>query len=340
MRNQTYKPAIGITVGDLAGIGPEITCRSLANPSVLEKCRPVIIGNYNSLVACAKQISPELTLRKSADSISRTNRPALPCRTIEVINVEATDAISIGEVSAISGRMIYSSLKLAFELLRQKLLDGMAMAPITKKSLSAAGFGFDSEFELFARLASVDEVRSVVKGRNIFRSTVVGHVPFREIPARLTEEGIIKTGLQLYEVMRRFGIEKPLLAVAALNPHAGENGLFGDEEERIIRPAVASLREEGICATGPVPADTVFVRAMRGEFDGVLFLYHDQGNIAMKTAFFGEGVVIYTGIPYVITSTGHGSAFDIVGRGCADEGNMIRAIQTAIRLATQCKTGC
>jgi 4-hydroxy-L-threonine phosphate dehydrogenase PdxA len=303
MKSQTRKPRIGIAVADPAGIGPEITCKSLKNLNVLEKCHPVIIGNYDLLENCAKQVAPELELHKSDGGVTDMSHPSSPCQAIEVIDVEITEPIPSGEASAVSGEMIHRSLKQAFDLLRKGLLDGMVMAPITKQSLSLAEPDFHSEYELFASLANVEEVKSVVKGRNVFRSTAIGHVPFREIVERLTTEEIIKTGVQLHDIMRRFEMEKPRLGVAALNPHAGEYGLLGDEEEKIIEPAILSLRENGIQASGPFPADTIFISAIRGEFDGVLFLYHDQGNIAMKTAYFGEGVVIYTGTPYVIIST-------------------------------------
>jgi len=158
-------------------------------------------------------------------------------------------------------------------------------------------------------------------------------MPFRDIVSRLTPGRIVTAAGQLVAMMRRLGMAQPRVAVAALNPHGGEGGLFGDEERTIITPAIEALAERGIVVRGPVPADTVFVRAMRGEFDGVIFLYHDQGNIAMKAVAFGEGVVIYAGLPYVVVTPGHGSALDIAAKGIANPGNMIEAIKTAAMLA-------
>lgn len=163
------------------------------------------------------------------------------------------------------------------------------------------------------------------------RST--GHIPFWEIVERLSVPGIVQTACLLRETMCRCGVEEPRVAVAALNPHAGEGGLVGQEEQTIITPAIQALREKGLLVAGPVPADTVFVRAMRGEFDGIVFLYHDQGNIAMKAVAFGRGVVIYVGLPLLIVTPGHGSAYDIAGRGIADAGNMIETLKTAAFLA-------
>ncbi|MBN1401653.1 MAG: 4-hydroxythreonine-4-phosphate dehydrogenase PdxA, partial [Anaerolineae bacterium] len=218
-------------------------------------------------------------------------------------------------------------------LARAGALQAVVMAPITKESLAMADMGYHSEFEVFRALTGVSDVRAVVKWNEIARITVTGHMPFREIASQLTADGILSAGRQLVSVMSALGQERPRLAVAALNPHAGEGGLFGDEEETIIAPAIRALRSEGMDVHGPIPADTVFWRTIQGEFQGVVFLYHDQGNIAMKSVAFGEGVLIYTGLPFSVTSPGHGSALDIAGQGIANPGNLIESIRVAAQLA-------
>ena len=191
-----------------------------------------------------------------------------------------------------------------------------------------------SEFELFADLADVPEVKSVVKCESLFRATVIGHVPFRDIVAHLNTQNIVETSQMLHKTMMRFGISAPRLGIAALNPHAGEGGLLGSEEEILIQPAIDILHQRRIDAIGPIPADTLFIRAKRGDCSGLVYLYHDQGNIALKAAAFGHSELIYTGLPYLITSVGHGTAFDIAGQGIADTTNILRTLQTTIKLAS------
>ena len=328
MPSQNSKPTIGIVMGDPAGIGPEITLKSLARPEVSSWCRPVVIGDHALLVRLAQQLGLALSLAASdhvpTDATSGS---------VAVLHVPAgQDLAQMGISSQAGGSMALRCLKRAFDLAMKGHLRAIVMAPINKESLAKTGTGYHSEFELFADLAGVEQVGSVVKCGSVFRATVTGHVRFREIADGITESGIVSAATSLQRVIARFGIVEPRLAVAALNPHAGEGGLFGDEEETTIAPAIASLRRDGIDVSGPVPADTVYVRAMRGEFDGVVFLYHDQGNTAMKAAAFGRGVVIYTGIPLVVVSTAHGTAFDIAGKGIADAGNMVEAVQTAVQM--------
>jgi 4-hydroxythreonine-4-phosphate dehydrogenase len=231
----------------------------------------------------------------------------------------------------------YESIKFAIDLLSRGAVDAAVMAPISKESLKKAGSGFMSEFELFEKLFNVKKVRAVVKCASLFRSTVVGHVPFKDIPERLTTSGIAETASALNTTMCRFGIKKPELAIAALNPHGGEGGLLGNEERTVINPALSLLKEQGIDAKGVFPADTLMARARRGEFQGLVYLYHDQGNIAFKAANFGENVLIYTGMPYIMSSVGHGTAFDIAGKGIANEHNLLEAIDATVRLVLDSK---
>jgi 4-hydroxythreonine-4-phosphate dehydrogenase len=328
------KPLVALIMGDPAGIGPEIALKALSSTVNTEKYNPVIVGNYSSSVELMKKWAPQLNLVK-ADTAEKIIKITAD-KAIPFVDIPYNELpIPVGKVSADAGAIAYHSIKETFNLLEHGFLDGAAMAPISKEALQKARLGFFSEFDLFASLSKVDSVHAIVKCGPLFRSTVIGHVPFRNISSLLTTEKIVNTGNSLFSMMRRFGIQKPKLAVAALNPHAGEGGLLGDEEKMVIEPAISILKGRGIDAQGPFPADTLMVHARRNEFQGILFLYHDQGNIAFKAADFGENVLIYSDIPYTITSVGHGTAFDIAGKGVADPHNYIEAINVAIRLLTK-----
>ena len=254
-------------------------------------------------------------------------------QTVYFQNVAAGPDITYGKVSADSGRLIYDSIAKTIELYKNGIIDGICMTPITKQALHDAGYTECTEFDIFAKLFDTKGVGAVIQAGQIFRSTVVGHCAFVDIPKKLTTEAIVNTAESLLRVMRIFKPDQePEIAVAALNPHAGENGLYGDEESRIIAPAIKILQEKGNHVIGPSPADTVFLKAIHKEVGGVVFLYHDQGNIAMKSVYFGAGVLIYSNIPAPIVSVGHGPAFDKAGKGTADPSNMIASIETLLKI--------
>ncbi len=334
MRMSQDKPVVGILMGDPAGIGPEVAVKSAVDETVREVCRPLLVGSHAALDRTRSDLWLAARLSrvgtKDAAGASRLEGAEIIVPVADVVDDEV--AVSPGKVSKEAGAVVAATIRAAFELAADGRVDALAMAPITKESLSMAE-GYPSEFELFEAITDTEDVRAVVKWGNLLRTTVTEHMAFRDIVSRLTPARIVTATEQLVAMMRRLGMEQPRVAVAALNPHGGEGGLFGDEERTVITPAIEALAERGILVRGPVPADTVFVRAMRGEFDGVTFLYHDQGNIAMKTAAFGEGVVIYAGLPLTIVTPGHGSALDIAGRGIANPGNMIEAVKTAAMLA-------
>ncbi len=331
MLDPQKKPTIGIIMGDPAGIGPEVALKSLTVPEIHDICRPSLIGDYEILEGQASRFAPEMSFSCEKDGRQRTGNPPFA---VDVRDIGSEHGpVELGRASEAGGRMILDSIRLAFQLALDGEFDGIVMAPITKEALAKAEADYHSEFELFAELAGVERVWGVVKWERIFRTTVTGHIPFREIVEHLTWSDIVDAAHVLREMIVRFGIQQPRLAVAALNPHAGDGGLLGDEERTIITPAVESLIESGMDVKGPIPADTVFVRAQQGEFDGIVFLYHDQGNIAMKAVAFGEGVVIYAGLPMIAATPGHGSAYDIAGQGIAREGNMIETLKTVAQLA-------
>lgn len=328
------KPVIGIVLGDHAGIGPEIVAKAIKKG--IDGYIPVIIGNYeifrSILIQYALDISLTIVNEELAEGDISGTLTGSGNRGISIFDVPSDRKIQYGSISDASGKLQYLSILKGIRLAQQGKVDGLALAPLTKHSLHAAGLPYQSEFDIFSNEFQHMGIKGVVKAGSIFRCSVVGHVAFSQIINNLTMPAVVDTGLQLIEVMGRFGQSDRGIAVAALNPHAGEGGLLGDEEERILQPAIEQLRKTGVKVQGPCPADTVFLKAKSGEVGGLVYLYHDQGNIAMKSACFSEAVVIYTRTTFPMASVGHGSALDISGKGVADPANMCNCIDTVYEM--------
>ena len=322
-------PVLGVILGDHAGSSPELA--AMAALADQGSYIPVFTGNLERFRISCRNV-------KGADSLDIRPLQGRPTEggknVVYFSDVPAGPDIRFSTVTADSGRLMYDSMVRMMDLEREGVVDGFAMAPITKAGFYAAGLDFTSEFDVFSRYYGGAHVTSVVTCSDIFRSTVVGHCAFREIVDRLSTEGIVDTAHNLLNTMKVFlPSEKCRIAVAALNPHAGEDGLFGDEEGKIIQPAIDRLLAEGEqVLPHPCPADTVFLKARSGEVSGVVFLYHDQGNIAMKSCYFGDGVLIYTNTPASIVSVGHGPAYGKAGKGTADPKNMISCMDMLKRL--------
>ena len=285
------KPAIGITVGDPAGIGPEIASKAAADPRVLEICTPVLYG-------------------------PRGNQ-----------------SFAIGQVSAQAGQAAYEAIVAAVEDAQRGRIAGIATAPINKEAFAAAGVPWRGHTELLAHLTGSDRVAMMFYSDVLRVVLATVHIPLADVSHTLTRERLDETIALTASEMPRFGWPTPRLALAGLNPHAGEHGLMGLEDDAVLAPAVAAARARGIAIDGPLPADTVFVRAMRGEFDAVIACYHDQGLIPVKLVAFGHAVNVTLGLPIVRTSVDHGTAFDIAGRGVADPSSLVHAVLLAARLA-------
>ncbi|MBL8979591.1 MAG: 4-hydroxythreonine-4-phosphate dehydrogenase PdxA [Gemmatimonadetes bacterium] len=301
-------PRLAVTLGDPRGIGPEITARALAEPLDAEI---IAIGAEDqvAVIPAARRIVVGTWGEGSGDGAEPTR--AGPSR------------------AARAGRIAGLGVETAARLALTGEVDGIVTAPLNKQAINLAGFRWPGHTEWLAHLAGDVDVAMMLAADQLRVVLVTTHVPLRAVPQLLTADKIIRAGRVTAEGLRRWwGIEAPRLAVCALNPHAGEAGLFGDEEARIMAPAVAALQ-----AAGPLPADTVFVRAMRGEFDAVLAPYHDVGMTAIKVAAFGRGVNITLGLPFPRTSPDHGTAFDIAGRGAADPASMRQALELAAHLA-------
>jgi 4-hydroxythreonine-4-phosphate dehydrogenase len=271
-------------------------------------------------------IGPEIVEKAAAD-------PAVRAVCEPIVFASPVDAqIRPGEVSAAAGRAAYDTLVRAVEAAQRGEVDAIATAPINKLAFAQAGLHWKGHTDLLAHLCGIEHVAMMFHSPTLKVVLLTVHVPLSEVSSRLTPELIDRTIALTQEAMSRFGVARARLALAGLNPHAGEGGVIGDEDDRVLAPAVARARALGIDISGPIPGDTVFVRASRGEFDCVIACYHDQGLIPVKLLAFGTAVNVTIGLPIIRTSVDHGTAFDIAGKGVADAGSMIAAVRLAAEM--------
>lgn len=329
MQVRYERPWVGIVLGDHAGIGPEIVLKMLKRPRIYELCRPLIIGNFELLCRTAQKVNRDyLLIPYQPQELDQITLTGLPNYGIPVINIDGDTANFLpGMINTAAGLISYQSIVQGYRMLEKGLIEGMVLGPVTKEAISKCGCGYHSEYEILAACAGVEESQTVVKGGGILRASVVGHVPFREILNKLSVKKVMETGCQLADMIRKVNGETPHILVAGLNACL-EDGILDFEEKDIIMPAVHALRKAGIDARGPLPADTIFNRALEEEYNGILYMYHDQGNIAMKTQMFQTTACIYTNVPYPILSTGHGSALDIADLGIANPTNISYVLTT------------
>lgn len=319
-------------LGDVTGIGPEISARLLASGKTGPLARVVVIGDARVLALGIKDAGVKLpyTVYRSVDEI------AWPSKDLPVVDLKNIDPAKFkrGEASAESGKLTGDTLKHMIDLAAAGKLDGICFAPLNKGAMFQGGWKFNDEHQMFAKLTGHEGFfgeMNVIEQFSTFR--VTSHVALREAVTMIKPERI-GAAIRLADAsLRAAGKDKPRIGVAALNPHNGENGLFGDEEIRVIRPTVDKLRAEGVACTGPISSDTIFVRALKGEFDGVVMMYHDQGQIATKLLGFNKGVTVTAGLKTVFTTPAHGTAYDIVGQGKADPGAITHAFTIAARMA-------
>ena len=325
-------PLLGFVLGDPTGIGPEQCARVLADRRLAGAARLLVIGDARVLERGAAQAGVPLSMRR----VAQPEDADFSSDTVPVLDLGNYDpaAIPQGKVSAESGRLTGETLRYAIDLALEGRLDGITFAPLNKAALHAGGWKFNDEHQLFAHLthhAGFFGEMNVLD--NLWMSRATSHVSLRTAIEQLDARRIDEALTLADRTMRGAGFERPRIAVCALNPHAGENGLFGREEIDLIAPAIAKAAARGIACKGPYPADTVFLKAFAGEFDGVLSMYHDQGQIATKLKGFNRGVTVTAGLKTVFTTPAHGTAFDIVGQGRATTGALEQAVQLAARLA-------
>lgn len=287
-------PRIALTVGDPAGIGPEIVQRAMTDPRVLEVCEPVRFG------------------------------PSLE---------QARARYPLAVVDAGAARAAYDAIVAAVDAARTGRVDGIATAPINKEAFAVASLRWPGHTELLADLCGVRKVAMMFHSDQLRVVLATVHVPLVEVARVLTRSRLREVLDLTHEWLPRFGVARPRIGVAGVNPHAGEHGLLGQEDEEVIVPVVEACRHEGMDVSGPFPADTLFVRAVRGEFDVVVAAYHDQGLVPVKLLAFGDSVNVTLGLPIIRTSVDHGTAFDIAGKGIADHTSLVSAVRLAAQLA-------
>ena len=332
------QPRIGITMGDPASIGPEIVLKSLAVARPFhDQCLPVVIGDQRVLAATARHLGLSITLQPAANPDQMTSQAGV----VNVIDLHNADPASfaVGAVSSIAGKASAEYVVRAAEMALENQLDAVVTAPINKEAINLGGFHYAGHTELLADLTGAQDVSMMLVSRKLRVLHVSTHVSLKTAIERVTTARVLRVIQLAHRACIMLGIPQPRVAVAGLNPHAGESGLFGDEEAREITPAVEAACADGIEASGPWPGDTVFLQAVQGRFDVVIAMYHDQGHIPMKLLGFDEGVNVSIGLPIIRTSVDHGTAFDIAGQGIASENSLIAAIEVALQMVKARQSG-
>jgi len=333
----TSRPVLAITMGDPAGVGPEILVKALAETSFAERCRPLVIGS----IGCLQPISEQLGLNlkfKSVESVDIAPDKApdkAPGKTgvVEVLEPVDPDFSSIrtGEVTAESGRVSVELFEASVRLALDDQVAGIVTCPINKEAVHLAGYVNDiGHQEILARMTGAELTATLLMTEGLKVAHLSTHKSLADAVRYVRRDIIVEKLVLTVRSLQKWGIDNPQVAVAALNPHGGEAGMLGREEIDEIVPAVAAVREMGMSVVGPLPADSVFYRAINGEFDAVLALYHDQGHIAIKVHNFEQSITATMGIPFVRTSVDHGTAFDIAGKNLANHQSLLIAMESAI----------
>jgi 4-phospho-D-threonate 3-dehydrogenase / 4-phospho-D-erythronate 3-dehydrogenase len=325
------RPIVGITMGDAAGIGPEIILKAMAVPEVYEMSRPLVVGDARRLRKAAQIVESKLSVRP----IQKPEEASFRLGEVDVVDVPVIpDDLPFGKLSATAGDGAFKFIQRAVELAMAGRIDAICTAPLNKEALHAGGHKYPGHTELLAKLAGTEEVSMMLATPKMRVIHVTTHIGLLDAIEKI-EPGLVERTIRRgYDALIRSGMKRPRIAVCAINPHAGEGGLFGrGEEETKIVPAIKAARARGIDVEGPLPADTLFFRAGRGDFDLVVAMYHDQGHGPVKVLGLEAGVNITVGLPFVRTSVDHGTAFDIAGTGKADERSLVQALRDAVALA-------
>lgn len=329
----SFHPTIAITLGDPAGIGPEIAVKLLAKGEIQTVCRPVVVGDARLIERMAESLRlplPPLPRVTQAGEIA-----GLPA-TGGIFDLANADPAAIvpGEIAADAGKAAVEYVFAACDLALSKSVDAIVTGPLHKESMNLAGFHYAGHTELLAERTKAEKVSMLLLGPKLRVVHVSTHVALEEAVRRVTFERVLEVINLAFQACRLLGIASPRIAVAGLNPHASEHGLFGNQEENVILPAIEAAAAQGKDVSGPWAPDTVFYRAVRGAFDIVVAMYHDQGHIPMKLLAFDQGVNVSIGLPIIRTSVDHGTAFDIAGKGIANEESLFHAVHTAVQMAS------
>lgn len=323
-------PTVALTLGDPAGIGPEIIAKAFAQHDLAGRHRMVVLGNENLLRRAADLVGARLQIKTIEDPDEGLYEPGV----MNVVEVgELPNDLPFGKLDARAGAAAYAYLERATTLALEGRVGAICTAPLNKEALHLAGLNYPGHTEILANLTGTKDYAMMLVAPDLRVIHVSTHVSLSEAIERATPERELTVIRLARDAMHRIGIEEPRMAIAGLNPHAGENGLFGTEDIEKIKPAITAARKEGIEASGPWSADTVFVRARRGDFDIVVVQYHDQGHVPIKLLGFESGVNVTVGLPFFRTSVDHGTAFDIAGTGKADPASLLVALDLARELS-------
>ena len=325
------KPIIAVTMGDPAGIGPEIVAKSIADKATFDVARCIVIGDKKVMEKAIEIVGADL-------KVNVVESPADGDYSYGVLNMIDLDNIDMsrfeyGKINAMCGQAAFDYIKKSIEITMDKQADAVATTPINKESLHAAEVDFIGHTEIFGALTGTDDPLTMFETKGLRGFFITRHKSLRDMLDDIKKDRIIDYVERCTDALRRLGVKEGTMAVAGLNPHSGEHGLFGWEEVKEIAPAVEELKERGFNVAGPVPADSVFHQAAQGRFNSVLSLYHDQGHIATKTLDFDRTISITNGMPILRTSVDHGTAFDIAGKGIAGAVSMEEAIRLAAKYA-------
>jgi 4-hydroxythreonine-4-phosphate dehydrogenase len=326
------RPLLALTMGDPVGVGPEIMVLALADPAVYQACRPLVLGDLPALERSCRELAPELTLQ----TVEIPSQGRYQAGTIDLLPLSHLPATKLNHShpSAAGGQAMVSYIFTAVDMALKNEVAGMVTGPISKTALHLAGYHYPGHTELLAKRTGATDVAMMLAGGKFRVVLATIHVALSEVPELLSLEGLLRLfTLTCRALEHDLGIPAPRLGVAALNPHASEGGLFGDEEKEIIIPAVLEARGQGLPVSGPFPADTLFWRHAQGEFDAICAMYHDQGLIPLKLLHFMDAVNVTLGLPIIRTSVDHGTAYDLAGTGQAHPGSLKAAILMAAEMA-------
>jgi 4-phospho-D-threonate 3-dehydrogenase / 4-phospho-D-erythronate 3-dehydrogenase len=325
------RPIVLVTMGDPAGVGPEVIVKSVDQPAVRERLRPLVVGDAKRLEQAVAIAGVPLRVRAIADPHdARFEAGTIDCLHLDLV----PPGLPFGQLSAVGGEAAYRCIERAVRVAQSGFAGAICTAPLNKEALHAAGHRFPGHTEMLAHLSGTPEVSMLLVAPGLRVIHVTTHIGLLDAVAKI-EPGLVERTIRRgHELLVRAGMARPRIAVCGINPHAGENGLFGHgEEEGKVAPAVAACRRDGIDVQGPLPADTLFFRARRGDFDLVVAMYHDQGHGPVKVLGLEAGVNVTVGLPFVRTAVDHGTAFDIAGTGRADPGSMVAALELAAEFA-------
>jgi 4-hydroxythreonine-4-phosphate dehydrogenase len=324
------KPTIGLLYGDAAGVGPEVVAKALQNKEILDSATWILIGDERIFNRGANTVGEQLNFQKIED-INEVKPDDSSLWLIDTKNTNP-DEIEVGVLSEKSGKVAGDNLVFALNLAKDNKLDGLSYGPMNKSALFKGGYHFKDDIHLVASTFGLESGYMEVNVMDdVWFTRVTSHIPLKEVAENITKENVLNSIYFANEILTKAGIS-PKIAIAGLNPHAGDDGLLGDEENEIISPAIEEARSNSVNAFGPFPADTIFLRLKKENYNCLLGMYHDQAQIGMKTMGFNKGVTISGGLPIVITTCAHGTAFDIAGKGIVDPGAFEEALMLGIKL--------